>query len=259
MEYLNILKQYNILTDAKSYILTNNQKKELVEEYKKISGKNVYFIHYNYDKPYKVELYDNIVKVYDRNNKDNLTVYDNTEKIFIGKSPKNEMTINSGNYGKEFDGNTFLISLKNGNYVYIGALIYEFKPESEIVEYVSPIGNNDVPYPYAIDRNNNYYLIIENVIIKPPEKTEDVYKYYYDNHELTKTKFKGITEFFANNEKLFYTYQSFPEKNYDRLLKDFGELEIVKNGKRRKLSKKEYVKINNDFGKKHKFKAINIL
>jgi len=31
--------------------------------------------------------------------------------------------------------------------------------------YVSEVGNNDVPYPYAVDQVGNYYLMIENTVL----------------------------------------------------------------------------------------------
>ena len=37
--------------------------------------------------------------------------------------------------------------------------------EHEIVEYLSDLGNNDVPYPYAIDDKGNYILMNDKIII----------------------------------------------------------------------------------------------
>ena len=69
----------------------------------------------------------------------------------------------------------------NGKWMYIGESIYTFTPLSDIIEYFSPIGNSDVPYPYAIDTDGRYYLMIKNVILAPNQNKErfDPYNYYY--------------------------------------------------------------------------------
>jgi hypothetical protein len=143
---------------------------------------NIYYIHDNGGRPYKVEI---------DNNKNTLNVFDNIENsktykkkiysskytnIWIGKSPKIEMTEYSGGYGKKFDGNTILIEIGNLEYVFIGEQILSFKSISPIKKYISPVGNNDVPYPYAIDSDGYMYLLIENVIVHPNQKTENLFK-----------------------------------------------------------------------------------
>lgn len=68
-------------------------------------------------------------------------------------------------------------------YVFVGHCIFKFFAHSRIVEYVSEVGNNDVPYPYAIDADGNYYLMTEEVILR--EVSSDYrrrpYEYYYAN------------------------------------------------------------------------------
>ena len=71
------------------------------------------------------------------------------------------MTKFSGGYGKFFDGNSILLKLSKNKYVYIGSVIYSFTSYNEITTFISPVGNSDVPYPYAIDEKNNYYLLLE--------------------------------------------------------------------------------------------------
>lgn len=51
---------------------------------------------------------------------------------------------------------------------------------------MSPIGNNDVPYPYAEDNKGNYYMFIyHKVVMNNPKmnrvtKYLDFVEYYYD-------------------------------------------------------------------------------
>jgi hypothetical protein len=93
-------------------------------------------------------------------------------------------------YGKEFDGNTILLNIKDNLYVFIGWGIYQFESLSKIIKFVSPIGNNTVPYPYAIDDKKRYYLMIDSIVIENKPKTKEVYNYYYSNVNTKSKKFK---------------------------------------------------------------------
>lgn len=127
----------------------------------------IYYIHDNYERPYKVDILpDKIVNIYGKINKiDNIYTIKpiltyRYNKIFIGKSPKCPMTEYSGGYGHSYNGNTILLHIKNNEYIWIGDIIIYFESNSKIIEYISPIGNNDTPYPYAIDVNRNYYFLV---------------------------------------------------------------------------------------------------
>jgi hypothetical protein len=94
-------------------------------------------------------------------------------------------------------GNSFLFHLQKNEYVYVGSSIYKFfiDMDDEIIGYHSYVGNNDVPYPYAISRRN-VYLMIENVYFslkdmlgvdtKTPLK--EPYMFYYDLDRKTREK-----------------------------------------------------------------------
>ena len=84
--------------------------------------------------------------------------------------------------------------------MYIGEEVYEFDIGKEILEFGSPVGNNDTPYPYAITQNKTI-LFIENRVIdtnvlsrytfnekdKLNEDSKDPY-YYYGKFETNFTK-----------------------------------------------------------------------
>ena len=134
-----------------------------------------YLIHDNGGRPFKVVINDN-VSVYNENgyneqtdeiiySKEPIIDLKGISNIFIGKSPENEMTKFSGGYGPNFDGNSILVHIKDNEYIYIGSEIFRFHSFAEIIDYKSPVGNSDVSYPYAIDKENNYYLMIEDVVI----------------------------------------------------------------------------------------------
>ena len=151
------------------------------ELFKKIkhTGYKKYFIHHNYERPYLVYLGKKDAYIYEKPNDkeidwsayskksddDNKWMYVKLVKhikfikSFVGKSPINNMTKYSGGHGKKFDGNTILLQKNKNTYVLIYIGIEEFKVfNDEIVKFVSPVGNNDVPYPYAIGKNNMYFL-----------------------------------------------------------------------------------------------------
>ena len=155
-----------------------------------VPGMKSYQTHWNYARPFLVTVIDNYISVYTEESYNKIigSTYSeqpfltfNVSKIFIGKSPLNTMTNFSGGYGVKFDGNSILLELSEHKYVYIGNIVYSFETDEELISYVSPVGNNDVPYPYAVGQSGKFYLMIENVILEPMvfEKGEDPYKFYY--------------------------------------------------------------------------------
>jgi hypothetical protein len=218
---------------------------------------------YHKDKTF-VKYYSELVKRY------------KCEEVFVGKSPKNEMTKFSKGYGENFEGNTNLIKLSDKRYVYVGETIFEFTSLNKIADYQSPVGNNDVPYPYAVDEKDNYYLMLDQVIVNFPEKVEDPYDKYWNSGLMTADKsftppkepvypnFQDIEEFYIleKGKKETYTlrHNSTPEKEYDRLTKSIGKPLSVKytDGKEKDLSKKDYVKLMKDFGKLLNIKSFKI-
>jgi len=89
--------------------------------------------------------------------------------VFVGCSPPTKSTIFSAGHGQQFDGNSVLVQRRKDEHGVVlcvcisGAMPTEKGWLKEIVvqcntlegrdirEYVSPLGNNDVPYHYAID------------------------------------------------------------------------------------------------------------
>lgn len=97
------------------------------------------------------------------------------EEILIGKSPLNDVTKFSGAHGPEYDGNSILLHLGELKYVFIGDSMYSFSTKHSIVKLISPIGNSDVPYPYAYDNseNKNYYLLSHSEHVTFPTSSLD--------------------------------------------------------------------------------------
>jgi len=102
------------------------------------------------------------------------------KKVFVGKDPKT---------GKDV-GNSILLDMGKMEYIFIGWNVTKFKAKSKITKYVSPVGNSAVPYPYAIDEDGNYYLMLENVMLDGVSRGEDPYRVYYQDKKLGK-KYKA--------------------------------------------------------------------
>ena len=222
----------------------------------------IYYTHDNGGRPYKViinnnsQLNKNSNKIEIFNNYNGCLIAEyNHIKIWIGESPHTEMTDYSDGYGEKFIGNSILIEIQNDYYIFIGDTIYSFIAENKIIKYVSEVGNNDVPYPYAVDSNNQYYLMIEGVILKniPTEYNYNPYGYYY--HSDTKEKYKdilGIQGFNAdndndtNNEKEFYfiSFQTNPREHYNRpWMKNLHATNIETGSDNYPVSEDDYVKM----------------
>ena len=123
---------------------------------------------------YKVEIIENIVKIYTYPMNilipdhipcvscvmSELLIQYEPEKIFIEKSMLNSMTEYSGGYGDCWDGNSILLFMEmhenKYKYISIGSQIDTFCIEEEIIEFHSPVGNNCVPYQFCLTKNYIY-------------------------------------------------------------------------------------------------------
>ena len=267
-----------------------NDKKRSLKTLKKSRGlsknlkKNkVFYTHDNGGRPFKV-----IIRTKSKNDS-NIYIYKNNEgtqdkndlvavirplKIFIGKSPLNAMTRFSGGHGKDFYGNSILLEVGKNDYVYIGERIFRFSTFSKIIKYVSPVGNNDVPYPYAIDSLGNYYLLTEEVVLDSSSSFSirrygDPYDYYYSaslitdeqqNRQPIITNFDNISRWYIGDEPYIMSYSINATKNYDRLTEGGKEKMyiVLTNGNRRRLTKVMYKDIIERFGELMMFYPLDI-
>lgn len=146
----------------------------------------IYYIHDNGGRPFKVIITGHTAEVYK----------------LVDISSKNYKLSKTFDFTESFigvDGNSILLKVKSqdkdlNSYIFIGHEIFSFSIKDNILSYKSPIGNNDVPYPYAISKDN-VYLMLESVILDKKKlefaTIEDPYQYYYffDN-ELGRVKGK---------------------------------------------------------------------
>lgn len=83
------------------------------------------------------------------------------KNIWYGENDK----WNRGKYWKK--GNSILLQIGENKYVYIGSKIFAFNAKSgdTINKYFSPIGNSDVPYPYAVGEKYTYFMIEDAAVL----------------------------------------------------------------------------------------------
>ena len=158
--------------------------------------KKTYNIHYNGDRPYRVIIENGIINVYKKeNNKyDNLIL---TIKKYIGYW----YGIDLGNSYPNHNGNSILIQETITKYIYIGNDIITFETTEEILDYVSPIGHNDVPYPLALSLYSAYFFTHYEYVDKRQFEVEptifnsmNTYSQYFFSKKMKpqKNKFKKI-------------------------------------------------------------------
>jgi hypothetical protein len=231
----------------------------------------IYNTHDNGGRPFKVIIDNNTVEIHkqisgDPDVYDPILIY-HPEKVFVGKSPLNSMTQYSGGYGDAYDGNAILLKMPHDSYIFIGSVIFSFYAIAPITDLISPVGNSDVPYPYAIDSNNNYYMLIENVIIKnvPKEFKDDAYTYYYNNINIThnigfdiapkNSNMYDADKWFIGKNQYTMSYTPNPAEDYDRHNK---KMYITKKNDKKKyeLTKEDYIKLMEDYGDKLGFRRL---
>lgn len=131
-----------------------------------------YLIHNNGGRPFKVVI-DEKLKIYKQINdfgqplaySENASLEYTPKEIFIGGETK------------EDEGNSILLNLDKLEYVFIGEYIFSFTAQNKIKKYFSPMGNSDVPFPYAIDEKNKVYLLVEDTIFETKVENKGTFVY----------------------------------------------------------------------------------
>ncbi|XWV25752.1 hypothetical protein QJ857_gp1336 [Tupanvirus soda lake] len=155
-----------------------------------------YLIHDNGGRPFKVVA-----------NKNNIRIYKGQYDEDIDEDIYNEMILEFteiDGYWDDFDsspykmhGNSVLIKLSDNEYVSVGWEIYRFKTNEVILDYVSPVGNSDVPYPVAFSENYVYFMLDKEMIkivdletVVSVQNAEELYGEYYGHIGSAKGKHK---------------------------------------------------------------------
>jgi hypothetical protein len=141
-------------------------------------AKKIYYIHDNGSRPFKVHIKKKSIYIYKGDYAFGKYYYEPYLKVprrsvFIGANPPDSLLVKSRIGFKNYPGNTILLEYENGNYLFIEREVYMFKPDNKIKYFYSYVGNNDVPYAYAIDDKYTYLLTyrekIANKLLKADE------------------------------------------------------------------------------------------
>ncbi len=232
-----------------------------------------YFIHDNGARPFKCVIDNKTIDIFewvDDSYTPTPILSFEPLNIFIGKSPRNKWTQDLETYGPEFDGNTILISIQKGEYIYIGSSIFSFRTRSPIVQYVSILGNNDVPYPYATDEHGFVCLLLELVVLHPRKELKEydnVYEYYYEWKLITDDKgfippvppkpyhtIPTITTFYIDHDPYTLDYEPIPIPFEQHHIK--GRRFICVNNAKKRVTFPDYVKMMEMFGKERGFEPL---
>lgn len=154
----------------------------------KVKPKHIYEIVDNGAIPFVVFDYGGHVDVYNQHYDEETNEYEMQGKIMDSKYIKifvGDNELNEPDYDLKKGigrGNTVLLQTGKDEYTYIGDGIRSFKTKDEdvIEKYYSPVGNNAVPYPYAVGQKY-VYLMLDNEYepVEDFDLTKDVYTQYY--------------------------------------------------------------------------------
>lgn len=153
----------------------------------------IYEVHDNYDRPFKVVIDGTKVTVFDIRDRTGKEIPVKTYKpikIFVGRSTgTGAFADHTPAQAKKFDGNSILLQLSPRKFAYIGHEVYEFTTNDTPVAYFSVIGNNDVPYPVLLGTKEVYMMLDHKHLRREdfPEgfsDWENAYGTYYGDSDL---------------------------------------------------------------------------
>ena len=110
--------------------------------------------------PFLVKIRRNIIRIYTWGHRcdDHCIYYHPKLVLAISKFTGYWSGYDSERIDEPIHGNSLLIEIKPHRYIYIGSSIYSFVTADRITDYVSPVGNNDVPYPSAFGTKYVYWM-----------------------------------------------------------------------------------------------------
>lgn len=141
-----------------------------------------YYIHDNGGRPFKVTI-DGIRAIVRSTRTDIIVLETEYTQIWIGHNNHKHTYHNMYYEYPKQRGNSILLRAPSGTYFWIGwkILRLELNQHERVIEFDSPVGNNDVPYP-VIFTNQRVILLIEEITlpINDMDPREDPYVQFYD-------------------------------------------------------------------------------
>jgi hypothetical protein len=208
-DYISIINRRGI------YKWVFKEKKSLVTQKKR--GMKTYTMLDNGASPFVADVSSSHIEIYRQTFNDNgdlgTYIHDKKivdtpyKKIFIGDNDLRLTMKESGMSPKGmYPGNSILICLGPGKYIYAGDQIYSFETHNseDIKAYYSPVGNSIVPYPYAVGENYTYFMLDKTSI---PNELLDLEKDAYAQFYGHTIKNKDLKKKIESSKKKFKTKQ----------------------------------------------------
>lgn len=131
---------------------------------KKKKGVKTYTMIDNSAEPFVADVSSSRVEIYKQKLADGSWVRDKKvadtpyARVFIGDNLLRAAGVSPK--GK-YPGNSVLVKVGEGKYLYAGDKVYTFQTigGEDIKEYYSPVGNSEVPYPYAVGEKHTYFML----------------------------------------------------------------------------------------------------
>ena len=87
--------------------------------------------------------------------------------VFIGKSKVCDLTENCGTDDSSFEDNTVLLEFENRKQLNIsGSEFFKFETDDKIIDYISVMSNNMIPYTNIIGKTYTYYIALHYKFIE---------------------------------------------------------------------------------------------
>ena len=139
-----------------------------------------YFIHDNGGRPFEVVADHESIHVH-KNTMDDDEPYDEEPFLTITDFEGYWSGFDSSPC-RQREGSSILIKVTDNRYISIGWEIYRFDTQDDVIlDYVSPIGNSDVPYPVAWSKDKVYFMLSRAWVKREDLKTPITVK---DSEEL---------------------------------------------------------------------------
>lgn len=137
-----------------------------------------YITQYNGGKPYQVEVSKSKIIISDTpDSEDSDNEHSKKEQQIMTIENYARVFVDEGN---DFEGATVLINVEDLKYMFVFNHVYSFEAEKPIDKFYVNMGNSNVPYSYAVDEANNYYLLTEGVIFTTNKEFRDPYNFFYE-------------------------------------------------------------------------------
>lgn len=166
--------------ERKTELFHYKKSKSFVKFDKLTSRNKIYLIHDNGGRPFKVVANKEGLFVYKKqsdNDDDDESLY-NVKILELHDFLGYWYGFDTSHYS--LHGNSILVKITNNEYISIGWVIDKFTTDEEIIDYISPVGNSNVPYPVAYGAEYVYFML-DNKKIKRTDMETIVGVYTADN------------------------------------------------------------------------------